>query len=75
MYSRFSIIQTLIIRIRTFGRQLMSSCFRYQWEKYAAVTGVLLQEKVKLLYKRLFPTPQRFLQAVQDLDHDLQRPS
>ena len=45
MYSGFSIIQTLIIRIRTFGRRLMSPCFRYKRKKDVVVTGVLLQEK------------------------------
>ena len=33
----------------------MSPCFRQQREKDVLVTGVLLQEKAKLLYERLFP--------------------
>ena len=53
MYSGFLIIRTPIIRIRTFGRRLTSPCFRYQREKDVAVTGVLPQEKAKLLYERL----------------------
>ena len=50
-YSGFSIIRTLIIRIRTFGCRVTSPCFWYQREKYIAVTGILLQEKAKLLYE------------------------
>ena len=55
MYSWFSIIRTPIICIRTLGRRLTSPYFRHQREKDVAVTGVFLQEKVKLLYARLFP--------------------
>ena len=54
-YSGFSIIRTPIIRIQTFECRLTSPCFRYQREKDVAVTGVLLQEKAKLLYERLSP--------------------
>ena len=54
-YTELSIIRTQIIRIQTFGLRIMSQCFRHQQEKYVAVTGVLLQEKAKLLYERLFP--------------------
>ena len=74
-YSGFSIIWTPIIRIRTFGRWLMSPCFRYQRKKYVAVTGVLLHEKTKLLYERLSQMLQSFFHAVRGLDYDLQRPS
>ena len=74
-YSGFSIIRTPIIRIRTFGRRLPSPCFRYQRKKDVAVTGVLLQEKTKLLYERLSRTLRCFFHEVRDLDHDLQRPS
>ena len=42
--------------------------------KGIAVTGVLLQEKAKLLYERFSQTLQRFFHAVRDLDHNLQRP-
>ena len=59
-YSGVSIIQTPIIRIQTFGRWLRSPCFWYQREKDVAVTGVLLQEKAKLLHERLSRTLQRF---------------
>ena len=55
MYRGFSIIRTPIIRIQTLGRWLTSPCFQQQWEKDVAVTGVLLREKAKLLYERLFP--------------------
>ena len=72
-YSGFSIIRTPIIRIRTFGRRLTSPCFQHQREKDIAVTGVLLQERAKLLYERLSQILQRFFYAVWDLDHDLQR--
>ena len=55
MYSGFSIIRTTIIRIQTHGHRLTSPCFWQQREKDVAVTGVLLQEKAKLLYEQLFP--------------------
>ena len=73
-YSGFLIIWTPIICIRTFGHWLTSLCFRHQREKDVAVTGILLQEKAKLLYKWLSRTLQRFFYAVWDLDHNLQRP-
>ena len=43
--------------------------------KDVPVTRVLLQEKAKLLYERLFQMLQRLFQPVQDLDHILQHPS
>ena len=44
--------------------------------KDVPVTGVLLQEKAKLLYERLFAEMLgRLIQPVQDFDHNLQRPS
>ena len=52
-YSGFSIIRTPIIRIWTFGRRLTSPFFQSKREKYVTVTGVLMQEKEKLLYERL----------------------
>ena len=45
--------------------------FRQQREKDVPVTGVLLQEKAKLLYERLTRMLQRLFQPVRDLDHDL----
>ena len=66
-YSGFSIIQTGINRIRTLGCRLTSTCFQYQREKDVAVTGVLLQEKAKLLHEQLFQTLQHFFHAVLDL--------
>ena len=41
--------------------------------KRRAVTAVLLQEKGKLLYERLFEMLQRLCHPVRDLDYDLQR--
>ena len=43
--------------------------------KRCLVTGVLLQEKAKLLYEWLSLMLQCLFQPVRDLDHDLQRPS
>ena len=43
--------------------------------KDVAVTGVLLQEKAKVLYERLSRMLQRFFHPLRDLDHDLQCPS
>ena len=45
--------------------------FRQQQEKDVLVAGVLLQEKAKLLYERLYPDCTTPFQPVQDLDHDL----
>ena len=54
-YSRFPIIRIPIIRILDYPNSWASPCFRQQREKDVLVTGVLLQEKAKLLYERLFP--------------------
>ena len=74
-YSGFSIIQTVIIRIQTLKCTLTAPRFQQQREKDAAVVGVLLQEKEKLLYEQLFHMLQHLLHPVRDLDHDLQCPS
>ena len=54
-YSGFSIIRTPIIRTLNYPNAWTLPCFRQQREKDVPVTGVLLQEKAKLLYERLFP--------------------
>ena len=41
--------------------------------KDVLVAGVLLQEKAKLLYERLFPNATAPFQPVRNLVHDLQR--
>ena len=69
-YSGFSIIQTPIIRVQTFGRRLTVPA-----GKYIVVTEVLLQEKAKLLYERLSWTLQRFFHPVRDLVDKIQRQS
>ena len=61
MYSRFSNIQTAIIRRLDYLHVLTSPCFWQQQQKYVLVTGVLPEEKAK--EKAKLP--------VQDLDHDL----
>ena len=77
LYSRFPIIRIPIIRILDYLNSWASPCFRQQWEKDIPVTGILLQEKAKLLYERIFPdatTPfSAIFPPVRDLDNDLQR--
>ena len=55
IHSGYPIIRIPIIQILNYPNAWMSPCFRQQWEKDVPVTGVLLQEKAKLLYERLFP--------------------
>ena len=67
LYIRFSIIQTPIIRMLHYPNAPLYECldvalFSAQWEKDVVVhvhvhvyTGVLLQEKSKLLYEKVFP--------------------
>ena len=54
-YSGYPIIRIPIIRTLNYLNTWTSPCFRQQLEKHVLVTGVLLQEKAKLLYERLFP--------------------
>ena len=50
-YSGYLIIQTPIVRILNYPNVWTSPFFRQQWEKDILVTGILLQEKSKLLYE------------------------
>ena len=54
-YSGYPIIRIPIIRFLDYPNAWTSPRFRQQREKDVRVTGVLLQEKAKLLYERLFP--------------------
>ena len=53
-YSMFPIIQIPIIRVLDYPNAWMSPFFRPQREQGFLVTGVLLQQKAKLLHERLF---------------------
>ena len=50
-YSGFPIIRTPIIRILDYPNAWTSPFFLQQREKDVPITGVLLQEKAKLLYE------------------------
>ena len=54
-YSGYLIIWIPIIPIFDYLSTWTSPCLRQQWEKDVPVTGVLPQEKAKLLYEQLFP--------------------
>ena len=55
MYSGFPIIRIPIVWTIDYPNTWTLPCSWQQREKDAPVTGVLLQEKAKLLYERLFP--------------------
>ena len=55
IYSKFKITRIPIIRILDYSKTWTSPCFHQQQEKDILVAGVLLQEKAKMMYERLFP--------------------